>query len=112
MYLCLLLFARAVASVCRILFSAKRGRSTTGSREAAGTRSATRSGTVDRRDARPVTDVVVASDPPHIDGTESIGDLRASSGAMSHEQLLHELWGPVYRRETQYLRVHAAVGRR
>jgi hypothetical protein len=80
--------SRAVASRRRLLFGARAGRSTVA--------------VIDdgHREAPPTTRV-------HMEATEAVGDLRPLSILMSHDQLLLELWGPMYVRETQYFRDHA-----
>jgi hypothetical protein len=126
------LSTRTLVSASRVLLSAHRGRSVviaaaalatviafTSSRWTLPTR---RESSSDR--ARPkvlAVDDAVAEHPdlvmghvglPDIDGTEGIGDLRTLSRLVSREQLLREVWGPVYLRETQYLMVYAAQLRR
>jgi hypothetical protein len=56
--------------------------------------------------------VVLDLSLPGMDRTEVIGDLRSLACLLSREQILRELWGPVYLRETHYLRAYAAQLRR
>jgi CheY-like chemotaxis protein len=56
--------------------------------------------------------VVLDLSLPGMDRTEVIGDLRSVAPLISREQILCELWGPVYQRESHYLRAYAAQLRR
>ncbi|MGZ4673144.1 MAG: winged helix-turn-helix domain-containing protein, partial [Ilumatobacteraceae bacterium] len=57
----------------------------------------------DRKAASAALDALLATSPEHLPALEML--VRHAGKLVTYEQLLHEVWGPTYEKETNYLRV-------